>query len=489
MVRNVEGILWGDTLSILAGGGLQVNDGTGLVPTNYAGQWGVATLSGSKSLSMLLAEEHLKRQFGSVKTYDVKFAQGVEGKYYNDGSGPKPNFAGPLSRYKVPDTGIGVPASVYIMHTGKWSMADDEWSMRLYEYKTFSLSGTTNTSLGIGGYLSGATGSSTDPAPVDNSSAGARMSNPNGIGNRLLDAQRRNSFQPLTRISENIAIDPETTSGTSVTSLDIVPIGEDILKTGDKISIKTATNSRSSLTPGDTELERNTNRYTFTLSSDQSAADDTLSVDALTIYSQITTGDAVTIDEADLIEQYQTKTRGTIGGMRVTADSFDEAKSVGRHQVCFRGEGDSLSEGTYYTLNGEDNNKSGRFGSTNSSAPDDIGTQRAVKSGNFICDADYKIDSGTSVITGDAGWDIKIQLYKTTPVDGASAATPMTLIGEFDVELDGDTKTQTDQLGSLSTATIAKGDYIIPHIYAPAKGTGTSFDFRGGITYTLIRQS
>ena len=173
--------------------------------------------------------------------------------------------------------------------------------------------------------------------------------------------------------------------------------------------------------------------------------------------------------------------------MRVTDTTFDSAASVGRNIMSFRIEGNDLDDGDYYVFNGEDQTRSNRFQPTNTSAPTSIGTQRSFKSMCFIADATYTLESGKMVVSGTSGWSIVIQLYKATPVDGSTSVQAMTLLGTYSVTLAGNSQTKTANLTEATTS-ISEGDMIIPHCYAAVSG-GTTFDFRGGITFTLVRTS
>ena len=103
-----------------------------------------------------------------------------------------------------------------------------------------------------------------------------------------------------------------------------------------------------------------------------------------------------------------------------------------------------------------------------------------------MADVDYKMEGGSCVASGTTGYTVEIILYKTTPVDGATAPTAMTSMGRFTVALDTDSRTQVDLLTSISTDTINANDIIIPHIQFGGEALGT-FDLRGVISFTLLR--
>lgn len=84
-----------------------------------------------------------------------------------------------------------------------------------------------------------------------------------------------------------------------------------LLKAGDTIILKTAGSPPSTARTSITALQ--TNDITFEVSADQAASATTISVTSKTIYQNITRGDQIHISQADLVSQYQNKTKGSIG--------------------------------------------------------------------------------------------------------------------------------------------------------------------------------
>ena len=481
---TITDVYFGDTGSLSSGGSIQVYDGTDWELTEMGGDWGIDTLVGDNSFSAQLIEDILNTQGKITKTFSVQTTlDPTLGPFYNDGTANRPMFACPFTKFFTPThSASGTAGANWIMNTATWFPIKDIWKWNLYEQKNYAISGTTSTT-GTAGVYTGTYGGAGVPIPdadIDVSIA------PPPTGNlgpsqaqqlRLLNTQKIASITAV-KTKQTITATSAPFEQT-ITYLDVQEIATAIFKTGDVFSLQTKSQSWTN-TPYAP--------LSFEVSADQPAGATRISVVSQDITRDILVGDTISFDVKDIISQYQSKTKGTIGGMTITSDSIDGAKSVGREQVFLRGDGNGLSEGNYYVLNGEDNTRSGRFSPENTNAPATISTQRAIKSGIFICDADYTIESGTSIITGTNGWDMEVHLYKTTPVDGTTGATDMTLIGKFDVSLALDSRTQIDSLTSISSEIISKGDIIIPHIYAPISG-GTTFNFRGGITFTLIRKS
>jgi len=482
---EVKGVLFGDCSLEGAAGNIQVYTGSAWVDTSFVGVWGLGTLGGSNSLTETLAEEIFKRQANTIKKLTTTIAQKLDYREY-DSYGNRPIYPMPLSRFFTPShIASGTTSANWIMHSGEWNPAADEWSLVLYEFDTFANAFTT-TNTNYDGSDSGPVGQY-GFAPTTTNGPSSLISNPNNNGGILKQVRRINQdrVRPVAIIDTN-AIIPFGSTSQTVTSLGVYSMPTALLKSGDTILLKPA---GAKIGNPQVKSIRDSADIEFTVSSDQGEGDTSIAVTSQTVYNDILIGDSIAVSQTDLISQYQNKTKGTIGGMTVTADSFDGAKSLGRQQVFFRVEGNALTETNYYILYGEDNNKSGRFGNTNSAAPDGISTQDAIKSGKFLTDTIYTIESGRSVITGTAGWDFRIILYKTTPVQGSTSNTTMTSIGYCDISTTGNNTTQIDTLTALSTAEIAAGDVIIPHVYAGSKGTGSSFNFRGNITFTLIRKN
>ncbi len=103
-------------------------------------------------------------------------------------------------------------------------------------------------------------------------------------------------------------------SAGAITSLDIVPVGYDIISSGDKIFL----------------TDRKSGQYLeFEVSSDVAAADRTISVVSNTITEDIREGAVIGINYQNLFQEYQRKTEGSVGGMPVTANSIGKYSITG----------------------------------------------------------------------------------------------------------------------------------------------------------------
>lgn len=423
---------------------LMVTDdgGTTYVKTAFSGKWGVSTLTGTDTITKLLATEFFSGQTENIQIFNGRLALSVNGKTTTFSGVEYMNYINPIGRLKH-------GTDYYIFRRGAFHTAFDEWDYEGWVIKDLTNTiTTTSQDIWKSGFLGG--------------------SNGGGYSARLIapppGSTTLTSEQVITTTSSRI-------SGASVTSIPIEEIGEAVLKNGDSIV-----------------LIDTVSRFPFqlTLAADQAASDTSLTISSydFSAYPDIEAGALLCINTMDIVAQYQHKTKGTIGGMTVTANSIDGVGSLGRESVFFRFEGDNLSSGTYYVSNGEDNNKSGRWGSTNANAPSNIGTQRAIKSGRFVADDNYFIEAGSCVSSGTSGVTADVLLYKTTPVDGSTAQTAMTLMGSFTIALDSDARTQVDDLRGISTSQISTNDIIVPHIYSTS---GSTYDLRGLITFRLKR--
>ena len=450
---NFGELYYGDTFELTDEACLEVSDdgGSTFTKTALAGEWGEGTNSGSTKFTQLLVQQFFSGQTEHIQIINGRLATSFNGKTTTFSGSQYPNYVNPVGRLKYTRTNEGT--NFYVFRRGMFFTASDEWEYEAFVIQDESVSLTTTTrDINSAGFQDNANGGGSF----------ARMIAPPTPSNSLA------SEQVITTTSAQI-------SGASVTSISIDAIGTAIFKSGDSLKLIDIT----------TGFE-----FSLTVGADQGASDTSITISSFdfSIYPEIEAGALIYLNTLDLTAQYQHKTKGTIGGMAVTSNSLDGASKIGRETVFFRFEGDNLSETTYYVSNGEDNNKSGRWGSTNSNAPSTIGTQRAIKSGRFVADADYTIEAGTCVASGSSGYTVDITLYKTTPVDGSTSATAMTSMGRFSVALNTDARTQVDTLGGLSTAQISAGDIIVPHIYCGGSAGGT-FDLRGLISFTLIRKT
>jgi hypothetical protein len=444
--QEVKDIWWGDTLTYGEPASLRYDDGSGGAGyTDPTGKWR-SGVSGSfnKSIAELLAESRLYNQQKSDYKWSLGTAVSEINKFLNDGSGPiVPTFINPVGRIYADTDRI-----YYYMLRGSFDLYTDTWDAEWVELSFDSTLSTTTTTTGTGG------------SDTDNNVADMRLSGPSDVG-------AANSLN-LTRLSARIA------GGTTVTSLAIDRMNPLIDDTNYLYPENTI------ITSGDIfDVCTNGRFIQFTASADVENTDTTISVISQEIMGPLAVGSQIRLSIRDTYQQVNNKTRGTIGGMAVTSTTVDGAGKLGRETITFRVEGNSIATGNHYVSNGEDNTRSGRFGTNNTNAPSAIATQQALKSARFCADSACTIESGRGAISGTSGKTLTVTLYKVTPVDNTGTNLTQTSIGSMTFTLTGNGYPRLDTFTSEDT--LATGDFIIPTISSSASSTS----FRGIITLTL----
>jgi hypothetical protein len=287
---KIDDLKWGDVNGGVGPAALRVYNGTTWGPTSFVGYWGDGVLTGTESFTELLAHKILNNhQQDSYKTgFDL--AVSVNGKIRDDGTGTERKFINPIGR--VLDTN-GIP---YVFVRGDFDLEKDQVKGDWFQYTTDSPT-TTTTTTGSNGILSGNAGTWLGGGNTSGGAAGGG----NGPSPRLM--------QPSTTLSA-----PISKGSSPITTIDINAIGSDVYKTGDVLEIFD---------------ELRNIRQEFTLSADQSAADTSLSINSLTLTYDFLDGSLIRVNDLDLSQQYQNKTRGTVGGLAVTSTEIGPLHSDG----------------------------------------------------------------------------------------------------------------------------------------------------------------
>ena len=278
---ELNDLYWGDSDLTDIGSTLRVWNGSSFVNTSDSGDWGVGTLTGTDSFVNLLAKEIMSCQsFSSLKMN----ATSALSETNKDLSGGFPKFVNPIGRI------LDLDNRKYVMLRGTFTTGLDEWNADWFQ-STYTLPSTVtlNTSY-QGGVLSG---------PV---MGGGNQGNLIGQGALA-------SVQPwgATTTSARMA------SG-SITSISIDEIGTAIFKIGDNIFV---TDNGSG------------QRLSFVINADQGATDTSLTVVAKVIEFDLRVGSIIGIDNENLIQQYQRKTEGTVGGMPITSETIGKLEFKG----------------------------------------------------------------------------------------------------------------------------------------------------------------
>ena len=285
--------VWGDTPNGLSEGATKVYNNTASAwqYTDFDGEWGVGSIVGTNSFTVLGLIEILQGQKTIIKKANMtlvmpKGDQGgtiPEGLWKNDGTGNQAQYINPVGI--IIENPPSAAPSYYVFSNGSFTTGVDEWNYNGFEIKSESVTGATTTTTNMT-----VAGGSEPNAPV----VGAMMIPPPA---------------GVTAIATNniLTSTGATISAGAVTSITILAIGTALLKDGDKIAL----------------VNKSTSEILYLeINADQGAADTTLTIVSYTFGEDIPVGSFITHSEFDLITQYQNKTRGTIAGMPVDADEL-----------------------------------------------------------------------------------------------------------------------------------------------------------------------
>jgi len=328
--QKISNILFGDTGNNQSEGCVQIYDGTVWIPSDFSGVWGQGTLSGGNSLAQQLATDIIQKQANPIHKFTVTTLLNPErGVYYNDLTANRPLYPWPGTKWNtLSHAASSTFARSWLMHTAEFNIVEDEWKWVLYEQKKFAVSTTTTTTT-TGGWNTGNTGGWDIPHDDDDIIM-AKIGNPEGNNRANIKRLQQNAQKELATIStaqrmtlwDGTGEEPAQPSQT-ITSLDVIAMPEAILKTGDKIYVHCSTYKR--LTEAQqTEANINLNRriIEFEVSEDQEVDATSISVTSQTIYQDINKGDIISFSLAQLLQQSNDKTRGTVAGFTVDSNGL-----------------------------------------------------------------------------------------------------------------------------------------------------------------------
>ena len=277
---ELKDLYWGDSPTVDSASSLRVWNGSAFVKADPSGDWGKGTLSGTNNFNELLANEIIKCQHIASQRMNVSSALSETDKL----TSTKLKMVNPVGRLK------DINSEKYVFLSGTYNTLRDEWNGVWFQF-------TYDT----GVVVTTADESQTGPLSGPVLGGGAQG---NAFGN---GAQSMRMPWNATEISQRI-------SAGAITSLDIVPVGYDIISSGDKIFL----------------TDRKSGQYLeFEVSSDVAAADRTISVVSNTITEDIREGAVIGINYQNLFQEYQRKTEGSVGGMPVTANSIGKYSITG----------------------------------------------------------------------------------------------------------------------------------------------------------------
>ena len=145
--HDFEQMQFGDSQDATDPGNLSVWDGAAWVQTDFTGQWGVGTLTGTDSFTNLLLEQYIKGQASNIQIINTRLMVSVSTKDNNDGTLTVPNFINPVGRIREAVLG---DINYYIFRRGSFSTATDEWDFEGWSIKD-ETPGTTTTTTTVWG--------------------------------------------------------------------------------------------------------------------------------------------------------------------------------------------------------------------------------------------------------------------------------------------------------------------------------------------------
>lgn len=341
-VLKVKDVYYGDAGYLQSQGGLQVYNGSIWVKTSLGGDWGIDTLGGENSFSIQLTDDVLSSQGQTIKTFSVQTTlDPTRSLYYNDGTANKPQFAFPGTKFITPaHAQSGTPEESWIMHTGTWSPSLDTWKWTLYEQENFTLS-KSSIVIGNPGQNTGIHGVGTiEPVSTD-----GKIISGSPVEFPVQSKDLHKKYRPIAIVTTEQAMDfTDITTGITVTSIAVRPLPTALtesptLRIGDIFCLYAQApvfKVPGSTQDGDlTHPEFMAKQWSdnapimFEVAANASEGDTAIIVTSKQIYRSISIGDTISFDEQDLWEQYQHKTRGTVGGVPVYGNALGPIRYSG----------------------------------------------------------------------------------------------------------------------------------------------------------------
>ena len=277
---ELNDLYWGDSPTVDSASCLRVWNGSAFVKADASGDWGKGTLSGTNNFNEILANEIIKCQHIASQRMNVSSALSETDKLKST----KLKMVNPVGRLK------DINSEKYVFLSGTYNTLRDQWSGVWFQF-------TYDTGLVVTTADEGQTGPLSGPVL-----GGGAQGNAFGNG-----AQSMRMPWNATEISQRI-------SAATITSLNIVPVGYDIISSGDKIFL----------------TDRKSGQYLeFVVSADVGRTDTSISVESKTITEDIREGAVIGINYQNLFQEYQRKTEGSVGGMPVTANSIGKYSITG----------------------------------------------------------------------------------------------------------------------------------------------------------------
>lgn len=276
-VVDLKDLPFGDN-EITSFGSMYVYDGSSYIITDFTGKWGVGTTTGNDTITLLLCKEILNHQQKKSFKLNAVAVLSETGKEKVDGGTTMLKRVNPVGRIKDND---GTP---FVFLRGDFNLLSDEVDGEWYEFNYLSTSGTSTTT-GLGGSNSGAV---LGPGTINTTTTAAKIGQPT-IPNQIQNV--------LARTTAYYSV-----SSSPISRVDVTEMLTSTFKIGDVLELFDVAKQQ---------------RYKLTLTADFNIGDTSISFDPLTLNMDINKGSLLILDEVDLGEQYQRKTRGTVGGFDV----------------------------------------------------------------------------------------------------------------------------------------------------------------------------
>lgn len=282
-VIDLKDLAFGDN-EIATAGGMLVFNGTNFVTTDFTGEWGIGTTSGNETFTLLLCKEIMNNQQTESYKLSATSVLSVTNKTISSGGQSAIKQINPIGRIKDKDD------KPYVFLRGEFNLLTDECSGEWFEFDYNVASGTTTTTT-LGGTNSGLV--VVGGSAVSNGTLGSMVGLPTTTN------QLQNVFAKTTSYI------PQSSS--PITSIDLTEMLTSTFKIGDVLELF--------------DVKKN-KRYSLILTSDFDIGDTRILFQSLSFDVDINKGSLIILNDLDLGEQYQRKSKGTIGNMAVGQNSL-----------------------------------------------------------------------------------------------------------------------------------------------------------------------
>ena len=286
-IMELGDLPFGDN-EIATAGGMKVWNGTNFVLTDFTGKWGVGSIAEDETFSLLLCKEILNHQQDESYRLNATTVLSSTNKSRTSGGASAIKVVNPIGKLRDKDN------TPFVFLRGAFNLLTDECSGEWFEYDYSTPSGTTTTTT-IGNSGSNTGGIIAGSVLVGLGTSGAKLAQPTIL------TQIKNVFA---KTSTYVPV-----SSSPISQLTVTEMLTSTFKIGDVLQLFNVNKNK---------------RYSLTLTSDYDVGDTTILFDPITLYADINIGSIIILDDLDLGEQYQRKSKGTIAGFDVDATSLEK---------------------------------------------------------------------------------------------------------------------------------------------------------------------